>query len=72
MTEQYVKQVMEKVDRVCEIEGVGIGKFWDWLGNVKFREDDGDLSQGRAEEIRRNIYQLIKEYKSPQPSQERG
>lgn len=64
MTELYVSLTMDSVDKVCEVKGIPIGKFWDWLGNIKFKEDAGNLTPERAEEIRRNIDQLIAEYVS--------
>ena len=67
MAELYVENTMDVVSRACDAAGVGEGYFWDWLGNHKFKEDGGDLTQARAQQIRRTISALLREYQSASP-----
>ncbi len=63
MAEQYVELVMERVAEVCGRNNINEGEFWDWLGNVKFKEDNGNLTIERATLIRQNVPQLLNEYR---------
>ena len=62
MTEKYIRDVMWTVTSVCDKAGIPEGPFWDWLGNNKFRTDDGDLSPRRSFYIQLHINELIKEF----------
>ena len=63
MAELYVEQVMDTVSKLCEKEGIGEGLFWHWLGNTKFKGDNGALTPERATYIRQHTSSLLKEYK---------
>ena len=67
MAELYVENTMDVVSRACDAAGVSEGYFWDWLGNHKFKEDGGGLTRARAEQIRRTIPALLREYQSASP-----
>ena len=67
MAELYVENTVDVVSRACDAVGVNEGYFWDWLGNQKFKEDGGDLTPARAEQIRRTIPALLREYQSASP-----
>ena len=62
MTERFVELVIERVTKVCRRNGIKEEEFWDWL-NVKFKEDNGDLTVGKATFIRENASQLLNEYR---------
>ena len=62
MAELYVENTVDVVSRACDAVGVNEGYFWDWLGNHKFKEDGGNLTQARAQQIRRTISALLREY----------
>ena len=62
MTERYVEIIMDKVTNACNAKGIGEGFFWHWLGNVRFKEDKGELTSGRASFIEHNINSLLNEY----------
>ena len=67
MAELYVEITVDVVSRACDAAGVGESYFWDWLGNHKFKEDEGNLTRARAEQIRRTIPALLREYQSASP-----
>ena len=63
MTVQYVIDVMSLVEEATRARGVPEGLFWDWLGNSKFVEDEGDLTPERAEQISRQLGALLDEWR---------
>ena len=67
MAELYVENTVDVVSRACDAAGVSEGYFWDWLGNHKFKEDGGNLTRTRAEQIRRTISALLQEYQNVSP-----
>ena len=64
MIEAYVESVMNCVEKKCQEQGVSEASFWDWLGNHKFKGDEGNLTAERAQEIGRNVLALLGEYKN--------
>jgi len=62
MTELYVERVMGIVTKYCQDKQISEGLFWDWLGNVKFKEDGGNLTPERASLISQDIASLSEEY----------
>ncbi len=62
MAELYVEAVIDRVASTCKTRGIGEGLFWDWLGNIKFKEDNGNLTPERAMFIKQNIDSLLNEY----------
>lgn len=62
MVEEYVLRVIEVVETACEAQGLSDSLFWDWLGNKKFKEDDGNLTPERASEIILNLDLLLREF----------
>ena len=63
MIELYVKVVTDKVSQACQEVDISEACFWDWLGNTKFKEDNGNLTPGRASEIGEALRTLITEYR---------
>ncbi len=63
MIEPYVVQVMNDVSKYCQDKEICEGLFWGWLGNNKFKQDNGNLTPDRASFISKNIDFLFKEYK---------
>ena len=39
-----------------------LSAFWSWLGKVKFVEDEGSMTSGRAAEIYRDAAELVAEF----------
>lgn len=62
MAEQYVEAMIDVVIRETARRGVNELLFWEWLGNAKFKEDKGNLTQERASQIRREVQTLLDEY----------
>ena len=62
MIMSYVEDCMAAVARSTSLRRVSEGLFWDWLGNVKFREDEGTLTMERATQIRATLDELLDEY----------
>ena len=58
MAEQYVESIMDFVERKAREKRISEASFWHWLGNVKYKEDGGNLSVERAAEIRQNITKI--------------
>ena len=60
--EQYVREVVDTVSRACEDAKIPESFFWHWLGNSKFKRDNGNLTTERARQIRLYIDELIREF----------
>lgn len=62
MNDRYTPYVMNVVDRYCPLADNAV--FWHWLGNERFKADDGELTQERAMEIARDVKELYAEFEA--------
>ena len=62
MIAEYVQNVVNTVSQACEDAKIPESFFWHWLGNSKFKQDNGNLTTERATIIRLYIDELIKEF----------
>lgn len=63
MAEPYVESVMRVVSNACQRNGISESHFWHWLGNTRFKGDNGNLTPERAKQIKDDVEDLITEYK---------
>ena len=66
MIEPYVENVMDIVTKACKARGIPEYYIWDWLGGVKLKEDNGNLTLERADFIGRYINDLLDEWEDEQ------
>lgn len=60
MAEPYVDEVIQIVDK--NIPYRDGSKFWIWLGGVRYRDANGNLTPELAREIGENVRQLYAEW----------
>ena len=59
---RLVQQLLRRVEYACEQHQAHVGYFLDWLRNVRFAQDAGDLTVERAEEVIQDAEKLVEEF----------
>ncbi len=61
-----LEQFIDTAEKRMLVFGIGTAEvcsLWDWLGNVKYKNDDGNLTVERAGEIVEKMPELVREWR---------